>query len=65
MTLRLSDEDTARLRQRAAADGVSMQRPALSAIQAYLDARERDELVGAGVEYALDRYPDALRRLGE
>lgn len=65
MTLRLTDEDAARLRERAAADGASMQETALRAIHAYLDGQDRAALVDAALSDVLSRYPETLRRLGE
>lgn len=39
MTLRLTDDDTERLRARAQQEGVSMQEIALTAVRQYLDNR--------------------------
>jgi predicted transcriptional regulator len=65
MTLRLSDEDARRLRERAEADGTSMQNVAVTAIQAYLDARTRAELIDEALVDTLQRYGTTLKRLGE
>jgi predicted transcriptional regulator len=47
MTLRLSEEQTARLREAAARDGLSMQAAALKAVDDYIDRRAatRDALL--------------------
>ncbi len=65
MTLRLSDENARRLRERAEADGTSMQDVATVAIEAYLDGRGRAEVVDAALANTLARYSTTLRRLGE
>jgi predicted transcriptional regulator len=65
MTLRLSDEDSRRLRQRAEADGTSMQDVAVTAIHAYLDGRSRAELIDDALADTLQRYGTTLKRLGE
>jgi predicted transcriptional regulator len=65
MTLRLSDADAQRLRERAEADGTSMQDVAVTAIQAYLDDRSRTELIDEALADTLQRYGTTLKRLGE
>lgn len=65
MTLRLSEEDTQMLRQRAEQDGVSMQDVARTAVQEYLRHRDRRELLDSAIQDTLTRYSDTLRRLGE
>jgi predicted transcriptional regulator len=65
MTLRLSDEDARRLRERAEADGTSMQDVAVTAIRAYLDGRSRAELIDEALTDTLERYGTTLTRLGE
>jgi predicted transcriptional regulator len=65
MTLRLSDDDARRLRERAEADGKSMQDVAVTAIQAYLDGRTRAELIDEALADTLERYGTTLKRLGE
>ena len=65
MTLRLSDEDARRLRERAEADGTSMQDVAVTAINAYLDGRTRAELIDDALADTLKRYGTTLKRLGE
>jgi predicted transcriptional regulator len=65
MTLRLSDENARRLRERAEADGTSMQDVATTAIEAYLDGRGRAEVIDAALADTLARYGTTLKRLGE
>lgn len=64
MTLRLSDEQTAKLRDAAERDGISMHAAVLKAVDDYLDRRtaRRDEILGRIVkdhEGLLDRLADA------
>ena len=65
MTLRLTESDTARLRQQAKANGLSMQQATLSALRAWLDAQERGQTIQAALADTMARYPEALRRLGQ
>jgi predicted transcriptional regulator len=63
MTLRLSDEQTARLRETAEREGASMQATAIRAIEQYMDRRaaRRDELLAQIVE----RDAGLLKRLAD
>ena len=65
MTLRIGVEETQRLRDRAQADGVSMQDVALTAIRNYLDGRTRADVVNEALTNTLSRYPSTLIRLVE
>ena len=65
MTLRISDDETNRLRERADADGTSMQDVALTAIRDYLDGRTRADLVFDALNDTMIRYESTLKRLGE
>jgi predicted transcriptional regulator len=65
MTLRLSDEESAALRQRAEAEGRSMQEVARAAVREYVQARDQAARIDAILDEQLPRYADALRRLGE
>ena len=65
MTLRLSDEESAALRQRAEAEGRSMQEVARAAVREYVQARDQAARIDAILDGQLPRYADALRRLGE
>jgi len=64
MTLRLSDQQTAKLREAAERDGISMHAAVLKAVDDYLDRRtaRRDEILGRIVKEhdgLLNRLADA------
>lgn len=63
MTLRLSDEQTQKLRAAAERDGISMHAAVLKAVDDYLDRRtaRRDEILGRIVK----EHDGLLRRLAE
>jgi predicted transcriptional regulator len=63
MTLRLSDEQTAKLRAAAERDGVSMHAAVLKAVDDYLDRRtaRRDEMLARIVE----EHGGLLQRLAD
>lgn len=65
MTLRLTDEETAALRQRARREGRSMQDVARVAVREYIDRTSRQELLDEVLDEELPRFAEALRRLGE
>jgi plasmid stability protein len=65
MTLRLSDEQAAALRARAAREGRSMQQVARAALDDYLLRAEDDELTDRLTEQGARRFAELLRRLGE
>ena len=65
MTLRLTDDEAAALRQRAEREGRSMQDVAREAVRQYVDRASRRELVDQVLDEELPRYAEALRRLGE
>lgn len=64
MTLRLDEHDQEALRQRAAAEGVSMQDAARRAIREYIARSEHRSRVGTASELILDVHADAIERLG-
>lgn len=64
MTLRLSDDDQAALRARAAVEGISMQDAARRAIREYVSRSEHRGRVTAAADRILDVHADALERLG-
>lgn len=64
MTLRLTDDEQRALRERAAADGVSMQDAARRAIREYVRRSEHRERVAAAAELISVTHADALDRLG-
>lgn len=63
MTLRLSDDQTAKLRAAAERDGLSMHAAVLKAVDDYIERRtaRRDEILGRIVE----EHDGLLRRLAE
>jgi predicted transcriptional regulator len=65
MTLRLSDEEGAALREQAEREGRSMQEVAREAVREYVDARHRAELLEEVLDEQLPRYTEALERLGQ
>ncbi|MGZ8717639.1 MAG: hypothetical protein ACXWXY_00525 [Aeromicrobium sp.] len=65
MTLRISEEETKRLRERAEAEGTSMQDIALTAIRDFLDGKTRADLVFEALSDTMIRYESTLKRLGE
>jgi plasmid stability protein len=65
MTLRLADDETTALRQRADLEHRSMQDVARQAIREYIDNHSRAELLDRVLDDELPRYAEALRRLGE
>ena len=65
MTLRLTDDETEALRQRAKREGRSMQDVAREAVRDYIERTSRRELLDEVLDAELPRYAEALRRLGE
>ncbi|MFZ9988119.1 MAG: hypothetical protein ACO3ID_04725 [Candidatus Nanopelagicales bacterium] len=65
MTLRLSDEQTQLLRARAEFEGRSMQEVVKSAVEEYLEAHIRADLITRILDEELPRYAEAMRRLAE
>lgn len=65
MTLRLTDDEQAALRERAKAEGVSMQEAARRAVRAFVASGEHRDRVSAAARRVMDLHADALRRLGE
>lgn len=65
MTLRLSDDQSEALRVRADFEGRSMQEVAKSAIDEYLEAHTKADLIDRILDEELPRYAEAMRRLAE
>lgn len=65
MTLRLTDSEQAALRERAEAEGISMQDAARRAIREFVAKGQHRDHVAAATALVMDRQADALRRLGE
>jgi plasmid stability protein len=64
MTLRLSEDEQGALRDRAAAEGISMQDAARRAIRDYVARSEHRSRVAAAAELISDVHADAIERLG-
>jgi plasmid stability protein len=64
MTLRLTDEEQQALRERAAAEGISMQDAARRAIRDYVARSEHRTRVAAAVDLIAKVHADAIDRLG-
>jgi predicted transcriptional regulator len=65
MTLRLAEDETEALRQRADLEHRSMQDVARQAIREYIENHSRSDLLDRVLDEELPRYAEALRRLGE
>lgn len=64
MTLRLTDDEKAALRERAEAEGISMQDAARRAVRAYVAQGLHRERVSLAVQKVVAVHADALERLG-
>jgi plasmid stability protein len=64
MTLRLSDDEQALLRERAATEGVSMQEVARRAVREYIGREDHRDRVMASAEKVMRAHADAIERLG-
>lgn len=64
MTLRLDAHDQEALRERAAAEGISMQEVARRAVRDYIARNEHRSRVSTATELMLDVHADAIERLG-
>lgn len=64
MTLRLTDDEQAALRERAAAEGISMQDAARRAVREYVVRGLHRERVSAAARRVMEAHADALDRLG-
>lgn len=65
MTLRLTETEQAALRDRADAEGISMQEAARRAVREFVARGEHRDRVSAAAATIMDRHAEALRRLGE
>jgi plasmid stability protein len=64
MTLRLTDEEQAALRQRAEAEGISMQEAARRAVRDYVARGRHRDRVSSAAARIIDAHGEALERLG-
>jgi len=65
MTLRLTDNEQAALRERAEAEGISMQEAARRAVREFVSRGQHRDRVDAAATLIVTKHADALRRLGE
>jgi predicted transcriptional regulator len=65
MTLRLSDDEHRALRERAEAEGMSLQEAARRAVREFVARGSHQDRVRAASQVVMQRHADALRRLGE
>ena len=65
MTLRLTADEQAALRERAEAEGISMQEAARRAVREYVIRSGHRSRVSAAARRVMDVHADALKRLGE
>jgi predicted transcriptional regulator len=65
MTLRLTDDEQAALRERANAEGISMQEAARRAVREFVSRGQHSDRVSTAAALIVNRHADALRRLGE
>ena len=64
MTLRLTDSEKEALRERADAEGISMQEAARRAVREYVSRRAHRDRVDAAADRIVDAHADAIERLG-
>jgi plasmid stability protein len=64
MTLRLTDDEQSALRERAEAEGISMQDAARQAVRQYVASGLHRERVSDAARRVIESHADALERLG-
>jgi len=64
MTLRLTEDEQAALRERAEAEGISMQEAARRAVRDYVSRGEHRERVSAAARRVMEAHAEAIERLG-
>ena len=64
MTLRLTEDEQVALRERAEAEGISMQEAARRAVRDYVAGGQHRDRVSAAAKRVMDAHADALDRLG-
>ena len=64
MTLRLTEDEQDALRERAEAEGISMQEAARRAVRDYVVQGQHRDRVSAAAQRVMDAHRDALDRLG-
>ena len=64
MTLRLSEDEQVALRERATAEGISMQEAARRAVRDYVARGQHRDRVSAAATRVMKAHAEALERLG-
>lgn len=64
MTLRLTEDEQAALRERAEAEGISMQEAARQAVRDYVARGQHRDRVSAAANRVMDAHANAIERLG-
>jgi hypothetical protein len=64
MTLRLTEDEQAALRERAEAEGISMQEAARRAVRTYVTQGQHRDRVSAAAKRVMDAHREAIERLG-
>lgn len=64
MTLRLTNDEQAALRERADAEGISMQEAARRAVREFVARGHHRDQVSAAAQRVMRAHADALERLG-
>lgn len=64
MMLRLTDDEQAALRDRAEAEGISMQEAARRAVRNYVAEGRHKDRVSAAARRVMEAHSEALERLG-
>lgn len=65
MTLRLTDEEQAALKERARLEGISMQEAARRAVREFVNRGAHQDRVRDAATLVLDNHTEAIRRLGQ
>jgi predicted transcriptional regulator len=65
MTLRLTDDEQTALRERADAEGISMQEAARRAVREFVARGQHRDRVSGAARRIMDAHADALQRLGQ
>lgn len=65
MTLRLTEDEQAALRERAGAEGISMQEAARRAVRDYVTKGQHRDRVSAAAQRVMEAHAEALERLGQ
>ena len=64
MTLRLTEDEQVALRERAQAEGITMQEAARRAVRDYVSRGHHRDRVSAAAKRVMDAHAQALERLG-